>query len=101
MPPSDDKLPSLDELQQRIDAAKRSENKDKGGADFQQDMGPALRMGVELLAGITVGGVIGHYLDRWLGTSPLFLIVCFFLGAAAGFRNLLREARKMSDDNTK
>ena len=31
-------------------------------------------------------------LDTWLGTSPIFMIVMFFLGAGAGMLNIWRMA---------
>ena len=37
-----------------------------------------------------VGTFIGWALDRWLGTTPLFLVMLFFLGAAAGMLNVWR-----------
>lgn len=98
MPSSDEKLPSLERLQQQIDEAKNSAGEGKTPAGESPDMGPALRMGVELVAGLVVGCVLGYYIDKWLGTFPLFFIICFFLGAAAGFKNLLREAKKMDED---
>lgn len=58
-------------------------------------MGYAFRIGVELVAGLVVGGVIGWLLDSWLGTLPLFLILFFFLGSAAGILNVFRAARQM------
>ncbi len=48
------------------------------------------RVGTELVAGVVVGGFIGWVLDKWLGTSPLFLVLMFFLGAMAGMLNVWR-----------
>ena len=45
------------------------------------------RVATELVAGVIVGAFIGWALDRWLGTSPLFLVLLFFLGATAGMLN--------------
>ena len=50
------------------------------------------RAATELVAGVIVGALIGFALDRWLGTSPLFLVVMFFVGAVAGMMNVWRMA---------
>ena len=39
---------------------------------------------------VVVGTFIGWALDQWLETSPLFLLVMFFLGAIAGMLNVWR-----------
>jgi ATP synthase protein I len=54
----------------------------------------------------TVLGLAGGYwADRWLGTSPLFLLLGLGLGIAAGFVNLFRsvkdaEGRELNDDRS-
>ncbi len=77
------------------------------------------RVATEMVAGLVVGTFIGWMLDRWLETSPLFLLVMFFLGAIAGMINVWRiftgrglavgyfdehkgasEARRKGDDTT-
>ncbi|HET9904655.1 MAG TPA: AtpZ/AtpI family protein [Xanthobacteraceae bacterium] len=58
--------------------------------------GFALRAGIELVAGLVVGGGIGWLLDAWLGTGPILLVLFFFLGAGAGISNVFRIARQMN-----
>jgi len=58
-------------------------------------LGLAFRLAVELVAGLVVGGAIGWFLDKWLGTLPVMLILFFGLGAAAGILNVIRTARQM------
>ncbi|MCB1885494.1 MAG: AtpZ/AtpI family protein [Geminicoccaceae bacterium] len=56
--------------------------------------GDGLQVGVEILAGVGGGSLIGWALDAWLGTAPFLLVVFFFLGAAAGMLNAYRHLRK-------
>ena len=60
--------------------------------------GFAFRIGVELAAGLVVGGGIGWLLDRWWHTGPFMLFLFFFLGAAAGIVNVFRAAKEMQRD---
>jgi ATP synthase protein I len=48
------------------------------------------RVLAELIGGLVGGALIGWLLDRWLGTSPLLLLVLLFLGMAVAFRNIIR-----------
>ena len=56
----------------------------------QGGMALAGRVSSELVAGLIVGAGSGWVLDRWLDTSPLMLVVMFFLGAVAGMVNVVR-----------
>ena len=85
-------MPSLGDLQERIDEAKRRQEDKAQKAEEPVSPGDAMKMGLELVAGVAVGSTFGYFVDRWLGTMPLFFIICFFLGAFAGFRNMIREA---------
>ena len=59
----------------------------------QNDLGMAGRVFVELVAGLMVGGGAGWLLDQWLDTTPLFMIVMFFVGAGAGMMNVWRAVK--------
>lgn len=52
--------------------------------------GLAMRMSVELVSALIVGGLLGYFIDRWLGTKPWAMLILFFLGFFAGFANIYR-----------
>jgi ATP synthase protein I len=60
--------------------------------------GVGVQVGIELVAGLIGGGLIGYGLDRWFGTWPFLFIVFFFLGAAAGMLNAYRYIRRATLD---
>jgi len=93
MSQSDDPLPSLDALQKKIDEIKPDSDKESPDNSAQQT-GKAMNLATELMAGVGVGGVIGYLIDRAADTSPIFFILFFFLGFAAGVRNLMRSFNK-------
>ena len=80
----------LAEAQARHAPAPEPEPQSQGAA-----LGQAMRLGIELVAGVAVGGFIGWALDRWLGTAPLLMVVFLGLGAAAGIMNVVRTAKRM------
>ena len=49
-----------------------------------------LRAGSEFVSATVVGAGIGWALDRLVGTNPIFLILFFFIGVAAGVWNVIR-----------
>ena len=68
-----EKLPSLAELRRKInEASKQDAPQDDSATPASMSMG--LRVGIELVAGVAVGGVMGYGLDHWAGTMPLFFI---------------------------
>ncbi len=84
-------------LQEDIARAK-AEAKGEAPAGGGMGLGAGMRLAVELVAGIATGSLIGYGIDYFLGTKPWFFILCFFLGAAGGFKNMWREAKKMTDE---
>ncbi len=88
---------SLDDFDARL-ARARDKGRPSDGNDRSilraptSGFGMAFRVGVELVAALIVGVGIGLLLDRWLGTKPWFLVLFFFLGAAAGVLNVYRAA---------
>jgi len=90
-PDDDDRL---DDLGKRIEAAKDRGRHRSGGqqTNSTSGLGVGLRIATELVAALVVSVGIGIVLDRWLGTTPWLLILFFILGAATGFRNVVRVA---------
>ena len=62
-------------------------------------MGSAFKLGTELVAAVAVGTIIGFILDNWFDTKPWFIIIFFFLGAAAGMLNVIRTASRMQKED--
>ena len=58
-----------------------------------------LRLSMEMVAAVAVGGGIGWFLDRWIETSPLFLLIFLALGLVAGIRNVYQAANRLSAPN--
>ena len=52
------------------------------------------QFGISMLVPIFLCSFLGIYLDRKLGTQ-FCMIVLFFMGAAAGFRNIYRLAKSI------
>jgi F0F1-type ATP synthase assembly protein I len=52
--------------------------------------GPVVAAGYTLIGAILFLGGIGYVLDRWLGTSPWFLIGGLILGIIVGFYELAK-----------
>jgi ATP synthase protein I len=62
----------------------RDESPPPSGADFA---GAGLQLAFAIIAFM----FLGIWLDRRLGTSPWFVLVCVFVGAGAGFYSIHRR----------
>ncbi len=87
----------LDTLGEELAGARARHHKAPAVAPQSQGaaLSQALRLGVELVAGVAVGGFIGWALDRWFGTAPFLMVVFLGFGAAAGIMNVVRTAKRM------
>ena len=76
-------------LSKRIDVALAKKD-NKQTFKNQDSINIYYRVGTELLAGLIIGAGIGLTVDKWLNTTPLFMIIMFVLGGVAGIYNLWR-----------
>ena len=83
----------LEDIERRIQAMQGAQDQDRHVSKSALPDGVGAIMGrvaTELVAGVMLGAFLGWLLDRWLETSPLFLVLMFFLGAMAGMLNVWR-----------
>ena len=57
----------------------------------------ALSFGITMIAAIFLGLYGGWWLDRRLGTFPVFMLLGIFLGIGIGFRSLWSELNALKD----
>ena len=61
-------------------------------------LGALSAVGIGFVLAVMMGFGAGYLLDRWAGTSPLFVIVFFFFGLAAGIVNVVRTVNAVTRD---
>jgi len=59
-------------------------------------LGALSAVGFAFVLAVVIGAAIGYWLDRLTGLSPLFFILFFFFGLAAGILNVVRTASAAS-----
>jgi ATP synthase protein I len=90
-------------LGERLDEVRRRGMSTHRRGEAPASMGIAFRFTAELVSALVVGGAVGWGLDWLFGyfgvhTRPVFLLVMFILGAAAGIRNVMRAAKEINAD---
>jgi ATP synthase protein I len=92
----DSKRDRLDTLEKKLSASRqRHQPDDNQGRANANMLGLAWRLTLEMLAGIGVGGFIGWWIDRVLGTEPIFMLLLLVLGMGAGLMNSVRTVAEM------
>ncbi len=85
----------VEALRSRIDARapQRAASKDElaPNSGFGPSISLAMKVGSEFVAAIIVGAALGWGLDWLLHTKPLFTILFFLIGVAAGVVNVIRS----------
>ena len=91
----------LEELEARIEAAKRPEETKHHAEEHYSQAQLAWRMVIELVAGLMIGFGIGYGLDILLGTTPIFLVLFILFGLAAGVLTMMRSAKEVQEKRTR
>ena len=76
-----------------------SSRKNPGNAVRQ--MAIAFELPFMLVGPVVLGGAIGYFLDRWLHTKPLLLIVLGILGVAVGVFDAVKAAGAQDSEGKK
>ena len=61
--------------------------------EFSRSYATAMELPFVLVGTILVGGAIGYFLDRWLHTKPVLMLIFGGIGFAAGVRDVLRRLK--------
>lgn len=85
----------LDALDEKLSAGRQRLQPEEPGRANASMLGLAWRLTIEMLAGIGVGGFIGWWMDKVLGTKPIFMLVMLVLGMGAGLMNSVRTVNEM------
>jgi ATP synthase protein I len=78
-----------------------NQGNDRSKLSFLRELGPLSAIGIYFGVSIALGLAIGFYLDKKLGTAPIFFLIFMILGIVAGFVNLFRLTIKQYKDNGK
>ncbi|NDC43775.1 MAG: hypothetical protein EBZ71_01700 [Proteobacteria bacterium] len=90
-------MSEFDDLKFKIDLIKKKYKKEKTQKN-NNSIGSAFKISTELIAAVFVAIFIGWYLDKWLGTKPIFLIILLLVGIFAGIFNVVRSAKMINKD---
>ena len=63
-----------------------------------QALGGLATVGITLVVAIAGATIGGYFLDRWIGTSPLFTLIGLGLGIATGVREFLRMMKRWQSE---
>jgi ATP synthase protein I len=86
--------PSLEDVEARLAAVRASQDKERDAVERRRATGQAhgvgFKIAAELVASVLVGAGLGYFLDQWLETKPLFLVLMVLLGFGAALMNIFR-----------
>jgi len=73
----------------------------EGNKKFWKNILEASIAPLNIVVAICIGFGIGYIIDRLLNTSPYLTLIFLILGIIAGFRELFRSVKRLSNGNDK
>jgi F0F1-type ATP synthase assembly protein I len=64
-----------------------------------RNVGPYLGLGTQLAASIILMFFLGRWLDSQLNSTPVFVLICSFLGGFAGIYNFIKTVMALNEKN--
>ncbi len=86
------------EIKDRIEKVKSDIKEKEINSKTVSPLGTAMKMGTEFVAAVFVASLIGFYIDKWLETTPIFIIIFFIIGSVAGIFNVVRSSKMINKD---
>ena len=83
-------------LENRIKKAKEGQSIKEAKAPRR--FGKIMKVVVEIVAAMAVGLGIGLLIDNYFNTRPIFTLIFFLLGSAAGILNVFRVAKSLQNN---
>jgi ATP synthase protein I len=81
-----------DELSRMRSEVEGNDPKELRAEESRKGYAQAMKLSSEFIAAIIVGGFLGWFVDRFVGTAPWGMIILLLLGFCAGVLNVLRSA---------
>ncbi len=67
--------------------------------DSYRSVGPYLGLGTQLAASIILMFFLGRWLDTKFDSTPLFVLICSFIGGFAGIYNFIKTVMELNEKN--
>jgi ATP synthase protein I len=82
----------IKDLDKRIKELKKSSTPKKNHKIIKEN--PAVVVCSELFSAVIIGLILGYYIDKYLGTKPVALIICLIIGCASGMLAIYKYIKK-------
>ncbi len=63
----------------------------KRAKDYANQTALAMELPFTLVGAVIFAGLLGYFLDKWLHTKPVFMLVLGVIGLIAGVREVIRR----------